>query len=256
MEKSKTTQARSKRRNDFSEFIDQLIQKYEDAPDPNIQINSLSMENNVEKRRLYDLLNVLVACSVCSKTDSHTYRWNSIRKTSESVKKISLELEAKSINETIEEIFELPDSPSIGLITNRFIGAFLFFNLSTINIRDVAALMASDEAHYKPILRRLYLVAYLLERIGLFKHSQKIGEYVIDVDVRSVCRHSLEELAKADEFPPDSIEYQLNRFDDNYLDTVYTARRDVFVNMIRKGNRSQQSESSRIYMMNYNSISI
>ncbi|OHT03975.1 hypothetical protein TRFO_28633 [Tritrichomonas foetus] len=256
MEKKKSNQSRSKRRNDFSDFIDQLIHKYEDAPDPNIQINALSMENNVEKRRLYDLLNVLVACSVCTKTDSHTYKWNSIHNTKEAIKKISLELEARSLKETIEETFELPDSPSIGLITNRFIGVFLFFNLSTLNIRDVASLMACDESHYKPILRRLYLVAYLLERIGLFKHSQKIGEYQIDIDVRDICKNSLNNLAKADEFPPDSIEYQLNRFDDNYLDTIYNARRDVLVDVLRRGYRFQQSDASRVYMLNYHSIDI
>ncbi|OHT02050.1 hypothetical protein TRFO_30918 [Tritrichomonas foetus] len=219
----------SKRRNDFSEFIDGLIKKYEDRPNSVIQINSLSNENTIEKRRLYDLLNVLAACDICTKTDQHNYIWNSIKNSKKAISRISYELECRSINETTDEIFILHDSPSIGLVTTRFIGIFLYLNIDTSNIRDAALFMSSDEPHYKTILRRLYLVAFLLERIGLFTRTQKNGEYKLNVDVKSICIKSLEKLARAEEFPPDSIEYQLNRFDQNYLYQMHSARRFNFV---------------------------
>lgn len=248
----------SKRSKDFSEFIDQLIRKYENNPSSTIQINSLSMENTIEKRRLYDLLNVLVACDICTKADSHNYMWNSIKNGKTAVSRISYELESRAIRESVEDIFVLPDSPSIGLITTRFIGVFLYLNIKSLNIRDAALAMSSDESHFKPILRRLYLVAYLLERIGLFQHSQKIGEYELDVDIKSICIESLEKLAKSQEFPPDSIEYQLNRFGENYLDLIYKTRRMNFIDHLRarKAEQVTETESPRLLMKNYQGIYI
>ena len=170
---------KSSRRNDFSSFIDKLLQHYEGHQGSDIQVNSLALDNHFEKRRLYDLLNVLAACDICSKYDTHTYKWNTILNIHRTVEKIAADFETKALSGTIEDIFRLPDSPSIGVITHKFIGTFLFFNMKIISIRDVAMLMAIDQCHFKPILRRLYLVAYILERIGLFKHSQKKGTYQI-----------------------------------------------------------------------------
>ena len=213
-----------RRRGDFSQFVDRLIQKNEKRPDQTIQINRLSFEHGIEKRRLYDLMNVLVACNICIKTDVHNYRWTSLGNARDTVQRISLELEFKSLETPVSDLFILPNSPPIGLMTTMFIGAFLFFNLASMNIRDISMLMASDAAHYKPILRRLYLVAFLLERLGLFKHNQKMGDYEITVDVERTCLNSLNDLARGGKFPPTAIEYQLNRIDQNYVRMISRER--------------------------------
>lgn len=249
----------AKRNMDFSEFIDHLIRKYENKPGSMIQINSLSSESSIEKRRLYDLLNVLVACDICDKTDSHNYIWKSINNKINAVEQISYDLENKAIHHyTVEDIFILPDSPSIGLITTRFIGVFLYLNINSLNIRDAALAMATDETHFKPILRRLYLVAYLLERIGLFKHSQKIGEYQLDFDIQATCIKSLEDLARNQIIPADSIEYQLNRFDEHYLQTKFKSRRENFIGHLRKRKAEQTTENdpSKLAMKNYQGVFI
>ena len=214
----------TRRRSDFSDFVDRLIARNEKRPNQAIQINRLAFENGIEKRRLYDLMNVLVACNICTKIDTHNYRWLSLGNARIAVQRVSLELESRALDTPIIDLFVLPSSPSIGLMTTMFIGAFLFFNLASMNIRDASILMASDAAHYKPILRRLYLVAFLLERVGLFRHKQKMGDYEILADVELTCKNSLTELSREGRFPPSSIEYRLNRFDDNYMRVVSDAR--------------------------------
>lgn len=215
-----------KRKTDFSQFVDRLIQKHEKRPNASLQINRLSFEHGIEKRRLYDLMNVLVACDVCVKTDCHSYRWASLKNAKSAVQRIAKEIESKAIDTPIASVFVLPDSPSIGLMTTMFIGTFTYFNVPALNIRDVSLLMSSDEAHHKPILRRLYLVAFLLERVGLFRHEQKMGDYEITVDVPHICATILVELVREGRFPPSSVEYRLNRFDQNYLKVAYRDRQE------------------------------
>ena len=215
-----------KRRTDFAQFVHQLIDTYEKTPDGTIQINMIAAEQGVEKRRLYDLMNVLVACDVCVKTDTHLYRWLSISNTSKAVQRISKDMELRAMTMSVSELLTLPDSPPIGLMTTVFIGTFLFFNMSTMNIRDVALLLSSVTNQQKQILRRLYLVAFLLERIGLLKHKQKIGDYEINANVEAICLESLQELSREGMFPPSSVEYHLNRFDENFVRALFRQRED------------------------------
>ena len=226
-----------KHRNYFSEFIDKLLAKYEQKPGASLHVNIISRDNSVEKRRLYDLLNVLVACDVCSKSDNHTYKWKSLQNAILSIKKLSYDIELNAsvagIN-NFESLLLLPDTPSIGLITNKFIGLFLFLNRTILNITDVALLMSLDKVHYKPILRRLYLVGYFLERIGILDHVYcGTGEYHIKVNVSGICQETLKKMAIERKFQPDTIEYQLNRFDESAMDSFYHARRYNFAILIQ-----------------------
>ena len=242
----KQSRGGSKRKTDFSQFVDRLIQKNEKRPNGTLQINRLSFEHGIEKRRLYDLMNVLVACDSCAKTDSHSYRWLALKNAKSAVERIAKEIESRAIDTPISDVFVLPDSPSIGLMTTMFIGAFTYFNVRFMNIRDVALLMSTDEAHYKPILRRLYLVAFLLERVGLFRHEQKMGDYELTVDVQSACEKGLVELAQEGRFPPCSIEYRLNRFDQNYMRAAYRDRKEYLQHLaelkVVKGEKIIESQ--------------
>lgn len=218
-----------KRRHDFAQFVDQLIEDHEANPDETIQINLIATEQGVEKRRLYDLMNVLVTCDVCVKTDTHIYRWLSLDNTRKAVQRISREIELRAMTQSISELLTLPDSPSIGLMTSMFIGTFLFFNMPTMNIREVALLLSSVTNQQKPILRRLYLVAFLLERIGLLKHKQKMSDYEIDVNIEAVSLTTFQELSREGLFPPTSIEYHLNRFDGNFFRALFRQRQESLV---------------------------
>lgn len=222
----------SKRNQNFSLFIDSLIQKYDGKPDSIIQVNNIANETGVEKRRLYDLMNVLVACEICTKADTHLYRWNGIHAFNTTLKKIAKEVELKAMHTDIEHLFLIPDSPTIGSLTTQFLGAYTYLGIPSMNIRDAALLMSIDEDKAKPILRRLYLVAYLLEHIGIFKHASKIGEYEISADVIQISKETFSELQNDGEFNPKQIEFCMNRFDSNYLNATHSERREDFVRQL------------------------
>jgi hypothetical protein len=125
----------------------------------------------------------------------------------------------------LEKLFVLCDSPVIGVLASSFIGLFLHFEPAEINIRDAALLMSADETSANPIRRRLYLVAFLLEHLGLLKHSDTIGGYEFTADISSITIEVLGELAAAPQFPPNPIAYQLNRIEKPYIRRLHANRR-------------------------------
>lgn len=223
----------SKRKSDFSVFITTLMQRYEESPQQYLQINTLSTETGVEKRRLYDLMNVLVACGICSKTNTHTYRWEGRASFHSAFVQIMKETEIRSIRYPLDTLFLLPESPPIGTVTSYFLGIFGFLGMNTIGIRDAAVLMAPDDEKSKQVLRRLYLVAYLLEHTVLTKHSQNMGEYTIAEDLPSLTTSVIEEIVSEGEYGPDRIENKLNRIDANFVRNLYEHRRREFAKLLR-----------------------
>lgn len=214
-------------RRDFKEFVDTMIQSNAVRPNPAIQVGEIALQSGIEKRRLYDLMNVLVSCDVCMKVDTRTYRWLSLGNVGSAIFRIAGQVEIAAREKCFEEMFRLQESPSIGLMATTFIGTFLYFNAQTMNIRTVAWMMANDRAHFKPIIRRLYLVAFLLERIGLFRHDQKIGDYRILIAVDEVCRTNLVRMGREKRFAAESIDGYLNRLDEPYLRAVFGNRKEM-----------------------------
>ena len=240
------------KKHDFSTFIDNLIQRFEASPGTPLQINSLSHQSGVEKRRLYDLMNVLVACGVCTRRDTHTFTWNGISSFHIAMQSISKDIEEKAlIQKHPNKLFLLPDSPSIGLIAVTFIAIYLYLGVHTYNIRDAAFLMSNGEESSKPILRRLYLVTFLLERIGILKHSQKIGEYSINEDIEAITQRTITNMQREEKFSPDSIEFQLSRFGNNYMESLYSKRQGVISRCM--GIKTYLNQNNELmYLNSYN----
>ncbi|KAH0791367.1 hypothetical protein GPJ56_004722 [Histomonas meleagridis] len=235
-----------KKKNGFSEFIINFLKQYENKIDFIIQINQLSIDSGVEKRRLYDLLNVLVACGICIKAGPHAYQWKGLSTLSNLLPSISRDIEIKALTEDLDKLFYLPESPAIGTLAINFLGIFVYFGTQSLNIRDIAVFLSPDEEKSKPILRRLYLVAFLLERIGILKHSTKVGECLINADLKELTKSTLTALSVEGRFPPDCIKYQLNRFDDLYVTRLQAERKSQLISQlqskINQANIQKQSQ--------------
>lgn len=247
----------AKRKSEFSGFIESLVRRFEGVPQHYLQINTIASETGVEKRRLYDLMNVLVACGICTKTNAHTYKWEGLAAFQPAIAQILKETEIRSIKHHLDTLFLVPDSPTIGMLTSYFLGIFVFLGLNTIGIRDASLIMAQDDERSKAVLRRLYLVAYLLEHTGLLKHTQKIGEYTISEDLPAVTRRVIEEIVGEGEYPPDRIENKLNRIDANFVRNLHEHRRGELARLLQlRTMASDDSQGSGIGMPPIHEIDI
>lgn len=205
-----------------------MIGHYETTSNRLIQINKLSEESGIEKRRLYDFMNVLSAFYICVKTGTHTYQWNGLKILNEQLVKLGRDIEAASYTTRMEELFLLPESPNIKLMTQKVVQYFLFYGFKTISLKELALAMAMTPESTKPVLRRLYLVAYFLERIDIIQHSTKIGEYTFTKNPVEIMLHAHEAMLKNLEFPMESVVYQMNRITEIYITGLMRAREEKY----------------------------
>lgn len=226
--KKKTKSKNTKKTNSFAEIIDNII--FEAAKDPNNQlfINSMSRQNGYEKRRLYDLFNVFSVYDLCVKSGSNTYIWKGLDNVFYALIRFAKEVELQSLTQSYESILKLPDPASLILISKRFMFIFLFLGKSRLQIHDMATAMAPNTVPPKKILRRLYLVAHILEHLTILVHSQVIGEYELTFDVLQINQIAINEMRQNSEFPPDSVYSRLNRFEDIPRANIYQQRMKAY----------------------------
>jgi hypothetical protein len=226
----------SRPRRDFSSQIDNLLRQFQENPQRRIQINVIAAEAGIEKRRLYDLMNVLVACGVCLKTDTHTYCWNGISSFLVTARNITAHTEQLAQITPLDRLFVLPDAPPIGLMATSFLSMYFYFGIGSINISHASVLMSQDEPHAQSVRRRLYLVAFLLQHIGILRHGQTFGVYLIMTDVSAITKEALSTLGMRHEFQTDSIEYHLNRIEDHFVHKMFKERQIAYAQILEMRN--------------------
>lgn len=233
------TKPKKKQKIEFSHFIDNLITCKEADSNKSIHFNLLSKSVGVEKRRLYDLMNVLCSCGVCVKHETHIYEWKGLHQIEETLQNLKKSIELLSINnQQRTSLFDLPESPPIGLLTTTLISLFLFLGRQTLNLHDIARFFTPDIKKEKQIIRRLYLVTYLLEKIRILKHGSRIGEYEFNYNLKSITKTALDEISATENLPADSIEFQLNHFNDSYINCIQQVRFNTFCDVIEARSKS------------------
>ena len=60
--------------------------------------------------------------------------------------------------------------------------------------------------------------------------------------MESITERSLTELAKENKFSPDTIEFQLSRFGENYMMKLYKSRQLLFARQLQIRTRAKQTE--------------
>lgn len=211
---------KSKSKAYFKEQIEKLIFSFSNKSEEFIQINQLSEDTGLEKRRLYDFMNVLAACGMCSKSDTHSYKWMGINSTKKVLIQIFSQYFLQKQQQSLKNLFVLKGSPTIGLVTTSFLATYLIFVKQVMTIRNISIILSPDLQSSRAILRRLYLVSYLLECAGLLIRTSNPGEYQLIYDINNLVKEALSNMAYHNMFPPDFIEYQMNNFSDQYLQSL------------------------------------
>ena len=194
------------------------------ATDRVISMSFLTRQRRYEKRRIYDLLNVLCAVGICKKVGTNNYLWMGLDNITDSVKAMGLELELKAHFGYDITVIQLPEAAHLGIVVKHFIWTFLFFGNNTVNIHRMANIMSSENVASKKVLRRLYLVTHVLEHTNIVRHAKMIGEYEVSFDVNEIMLAVFKDLRDKRGFPPESILAQLNEISRDYLDALHRER--------------------------------
>lgn len=162
----------------FHAVVQQIIASHSDKRGEVVNIGNIAAEVNVEKRRIYDLFNFLASLNICKRMSPQSYLWIGMEEMGKKLKALFIECETRYQNgEEMDVRFEENSSPTIEELTIRLLIVFMYYLGTPLNLRVVASLLAPNQEKERPMLRRLYLVTYFMEQVGLATHHSNVGSY-------------------------------------------------------------------------------
>lgn len=222
----------------FADIVRQLLDQFNREKPDAIHVIRLSKQIQIEKRRLYDLFNILTALKVCNRMDNagHGFRWNTLDVIPDAIKDIFIETEMQIMEKGFKSLFPLGASPSLGSLTKALLSVFFYTGLTKVNVKLMAILFAEKSIRFKQMLRRLYLVAFFLEQLDIMKRTAAIGEYEILFDLKQYTIDAYEKMKKMNTFPYTSIENYLSKIDTAYIQSTQQVRQKEMLSLAETTN--------------------
>ena len=223
----------SQQKVDFKKVISHIMKILPKIPHDLIQISKLANQCGIEKRRLYDLMNALVACGICSKPTQHSYLWHGFGASKQTLVSIFKEFFSYS-QENLSNAILLKNAPTIGTVTSSYLSIFAFFLIQNLSIRNASIILSGDFHSTKSVLRRLYLVTYILECVGLITKTTFPGDYCLAFNVKSIALEGLTQMASESLFSPETIEAQMHHFNEAYMKSLIQTRHSLLMQILEE----------------------
>ena len=213
----------------FADIVRNVINRCIATNGEPIRVNVVSELENCEKRRLYDLFNVLCSVGLCYKTLDKTYIWRGKENMLQTITSEYEKCEIMAQNQNIWCIFQMPDSPPIGKLAITMLVIYLFFGEKEMSLKQICLIMAQKRSKMSRLLRRLYLAAFFLEQLNLISHSYQIGSYNFDLNINEITKNVFDNMKLKNAFPMTSIASQLKYIDGNYIEEIKSLRKSILL---------------------------
>lgn len=217
----------------FATIVKKIVKDCRESPSAPISVNKIVETENCEKRRLYDLFNVLSALGLCTKTMRKLYVWTGEAKMMGIIQQEYERVESQVFTEDIWDIFKMPESPPIGQLTIAIILIYLFFGTEEMTLKQICLIMTQKRSKMGRLLRRLYLAAFFLEQIGIISHAYHIGGYRLAIDTNEIISSAFANMKARYVFPINSIASQLHTIDSSYINEIKSARRELLLHKMK-----------------------
>ncbi|XP_050393625.2 transcription factor E2F8 [Patella vulgata] len=200
-----------------------FLQRYPDYPEGNIEVclDEVARELNVERRRIYDIVNVLESVEIVSRIAKNKYAWHGKTNLVTTLGKLKMLAEKEGFGDQIQQVkehefyrelntprdIELLDKTfmrkdkSLGIMSQKFLMLFLISKPKTVNLDISAKILIGDpnidkteNSKFKTKIRRLYDIANILTSLDLIRkvhvteiRGRKPAFRYIGPDVDAVC---------------------------------------------------------------------
>ena len=118
-----------------------------------------------QRRRFYDLINVLEAIGCCKKTNINCISWIGISNIKNTLHEMKENVEKSS------NLLPKENLIAISSLTVSFIMQFYANKTETLEIKKIGTFLSSYNGRYKTTVCKLYQVAYILESIGVINKN-------------------------------------------------------------------------------------
>ena len=164
----------------FSDMISSFVSFAESNGKSNYTISNLCERFGFQRRRLYDVINVLETIGLCEKTSVDTISWVGMAYIPIKMQKL-----AENHHMTMfENSLNQPNSPiSIGELTKSFLMCYLYLKKRSIDIKNVGRMLSHANGRYKTTLCKLYQITHILEAAGIIEKSVIPGEMILTTSI-------------------------------------------------------------------------
>ena len=180
------------------------------------------------------MFNILDALGVFGHFSDKMIVWRGLRAVTSQLIRCGIQNEKDAQTKTITEIFRVGQSPNLATLVLKFLSLYVFLGEKCINIREAVILMADSLEQSKKILRRLYLVVFVLEQAGIIEHGCAYSNYILKQPLDVIISAIFQEVPNLNMFPEESVEVLLNRLDKVYIRTSHTRRQEMYHSAIKR----------------------
>ncbi|EAR84230.2 transcription factor e2f/dimerization partner (macronuclear) [Tetrahymena thermophila SB210] len=165
----------SRREKSLEELSKKFLSLFLDKEESMLSLDKITNQLGVERRRIYDIINILESLKLVSRKGKNNYKWNGFQKIYETI----TQFDQKSLTKKEEQ--ELTQEPqkrekSLEMLSIGFLKLFLHWK-STMTLEEAARKLSSkqiDDHKIKTKIRRLYDIANVFKSLGLIKKTSLI----------------------------------------------------------------------------------
>ena len=147
-----------------------------------INIDKTCNKYNFQKRRFYDVLNVLESIGYCTKISTEIVIWNGRSNIPKTFEKLQYAYKVNLMTSSLEDIFQGQQSIGISNLTIMFILCFLVMRVYSLDIKHVAMFLSRLNNRYKTTLCKLYQITHILESAGIISRSLVPCVFILNKD--------------------------------------------------------------------------
>lgn len=164
----------------FRTSIISLVETLEHEAKQNYTITQLCTRFAFQRRRFYDVVNVLEAAGCCQKTNVDCFVWLGMDNVKTHLQNLSNEVNQQNADANIDDIFQTSDSVTISNLSTQFLLSFIAFNRPALDIKKISAFLSRNNNRLKTTLCKLYQISHILEVVGIISKSMMPGEVVLN----------------------------------------------------------------------------
>ena len=169
----------NKQRSHFKEAAQTMIRTCQARKGVILNSHFLSKKYDMERRRFYDIINVLDAIDLCKKIDSDSFIWKGNEYARLKVKEMAVFRGVYDSSKSLEEIFPSKKCISITQISIDLLLMFLALQTRTLDLKVLSYFLSPTNGREKTMICKLYQSAAIFELVGILEKTKNSGEFKI-----------------------------------------------------------------------------